>query len=63
MFKKPHNLKGLIVNLVQGFLNNVPTFRLFCFLVERTLWVALAFYRINFKITNLDSFKQTIIFW
>ena len=63
MFKKTLNLKGSTVNLVQGFLNNIPTFRLFCFFVERTLWVALAFYRINFKITNLDSFKKTIIFW
>ena len=37
MFKKPPNLKGLTANLVQGLLNNVPTFRFFCFFVERNL--------------------------
>ena len=29
MFKKPENLNGLTVNLVQGLLNNVPALKFF----------------------------------
>ena len=54
--KKPKKLKGLTMNLVQNFLNNVPTFRLFAFLQSETLWIALTYFGINLKITNLNSF-------
>ena len=43
MFKNPQDLKGLTVNLVLG-------------LLKQSLWIALTFYGINFKITNLDLF-------
>ena len=56
MFKKPQNLKGLNVNLVLGLLKQCSLVQTFLVFVERTLWIALTFYRINFKITNLDLF-------
>ena len=55
MFKKTQNLKnlkGFTVNFVQC--SHVQTF--FAFLWNETLWIALTYYEINFKITNLDSF-------
>ena len=51
MFNKPHNLKGLAVNLVLGLLSNVSAFRFFFSFLK--LWIALTLYVINFKITNL----------
>ena len=57
MFKKPKNLKGLTVNLIQGLFkqcSHVQSFLLF--LQNETLWIALTYYKANFKITNLDSF-------
>ena len=58
MFKKRQNLKGLTVNLVLGLLNNVPMFKFFCFLYSEALWIVLTSYGINFKLTNLESFKK-----
>ena len=57
MFKKPQNLKGLTVNLVLGLFKQCSRVQIFfAFFVERVLWIALTFYGINFKITNLDLF-------
>ena len=57
MFKKPQNLKGLTVNLVQGHFKQWSHVQIFLvFLWNETLWIALTYYGINFKITNLDSF-------
>ena len=59
MFKKPQNLKGLTVNLVQAFLNKVSAFTLFCFSVERILMDSSYIlcnkfqdYRLRFILTN-----------
>ena len=57
MFEKPQNLKGLTVNLILGFFeqcSHVQNF--FAFLQSAFLWIALTFYGINSKITNLDLF-------
>ena len=54
MFKKPQNLKGLTVNLVQGLLKQRVFFLLF--VADKSFWIALTFYGINFKISNLDLF-------
>ena len=57
MFKKPQNLKGLTVNLVQGLFKQCSHVQiLFAFLWNEAVWIALTYYGINFKITNLDSF-------
>ena len=50
MFKKPQNLKGLTVNLVQGLFRQCSHFFFFAFLLNKTLWIALSYHRINFKI-------------
>ena len=54
MFEKPQNLKGLTVNLVLGLFKQCSDF--FAFLWNESLWIALTWYGINFKITNLDLF-------
>ena len=57
MFKQPQHLKGLTINLVQGFLNTVPTFRFF--FVERNLmdssyiiWNKFQYYQLRVILTN-----------
>ena len=38
------------------FYTMFPRSDFFAFLQDETLWIALAYYKINFKITNLDAF-------
>ena len=59
MFKKPQNLKGLIVNLVLGLFKQCSAFRFFCFFVERILldssyilWNKFQDYQLRFILTN-----------
>ena len=53
MLKKPQNLKGFVL----GLLNNVPILKIFCFFLKNeTVWITLTCYGINHKITKLDLF-------
>ena len=52
--KKSQNLKGLTVKFVQGLFKQCSHVQIF--LQNETLWIALTYYGINFKTTNLDSF-------
>ena len=57
MFKNPKNLKGLTVNLVLGLFKQCSRVQVFfAFLWNEFLWIALTFYGINLKFTNLDLF-------
>ena len=59
MFKKPQNVKGLTVNLVQGLFNQCSHVQIFCFFVERNLmdssyilWNKFQDYQSRFILTN-----------
>ena len=57
MFRKPQNLNSLRMNLVLGLFKQCSRVQTsFAFLQNESLWVALTFYGINFKITELDLF-------
>ena len=59
MFKKPPNLKGLTVNLVQGLFKQWSQVQIFCMFVERNvmdssyiLWNKFQDYQLRFILTN-----------
>ena len=56
MFEKPQNLKGLTMILVLCLFKQCSRVQIFFFLWNESLWIALTFYGINFKITDLDLF-------
>ena len=59
MIKKPQNLKGLTMTLVQEHLKQCSHFQIFCFFVERNfmdnsymLWNKFQDYQLKFILTN-----------
>ena len=59
MFKKSQNLKGLIMNLVQGIFKQYSRVQIFFFFVERILmdssyilWNKFQAYQLRFILTN-----------
>ena len=59
MFKKLQILKGVTVNLVEWLFKQSSRVKMFFFLLflqNESSRIALTFYGISFKITNLDLF-------
>ena len=57
MFEKTSKFEGFDREFrPRPFQTMFPPSDFFCFLSNELLWIALTFYGINFKITNLDLF-------